>query len=175
MSYYTYFKVPAGYRSKGASLQDIKWGFESIKETIFNYKLNLLSVMIQAFYKNNYSAIKVAFLVWLDSVKKERDLKVALEYFDGDDNAAFNHAEANSEYELEEFINNYNNLLNIYLEELVVLSNIKPEENVQEYLRYDYVNAINTILKNAQEAVADISLRQLWLDCYNTKRTEDGN
>lgn len=174
MSYYTYFKVPAGYRSKGKSINDLKNRLARVEELILNYKLNLLAVMIQSFYKNSIFTIKDSFDVWLSCIKEKKDLKVALEYFEGDD-AAFNHAEANSEYELEEFINNYNNLLNMCLEDLVVLSNIKPEENVEEYLRYNYVSAINTILKNAQEVVNDISLRQLWLDCFNTKKEEDGN
>lgn len=175
MGCYTYFKVPVGYRSKGKSINDLKTRLKRVEELIFNYKLNLLAVMVQSFYKNSIFTIKDSFDVWLSCIKEKVDLKVAINYFDGDDNAAFNHADAGSEYELEEFIESYTNLCDQYLEDLVVLSNIKPEEKIPEYLRYDYINEINTVLKQVQEVVEDISLRQLWLDCFDTKKEEDGN
>ena len=190
MSYYTFFYPTRGYNSDNDSVTVInsKKHVQEIK--LEKNKALISAMMIDAFYAptDNLERIydKLSFYVnsyvfskdsiehdnWALTVESlfteaEKEKRDKVEY-------AVNHLVYDTEYELDEVIENYENNICFHITELLILCRIKPsdESDVEEYLSSTYINRINDIFDSIDEEIDDYNSCKFYKEFWATKKEE---
>lgn len=192
MSYYTHFYPPKDlYNENGLSSDEINKQITEVKDNIAREKILLKGETVSAYYvKTTYEVINLLKYIW-KSLLWDYERLNKLEWADRIDNnmkeyksVAINHAKCDSEYELQDNIDNSKAYIQRLFEELVILTRIRfSKENDNErydrrdtemsYLSSDYIQKVDEILDFLEEIEDDISLNQFMLDAYDGHKGED--
>lgn len=127
-----------------------------------------------SFYVNSYvfSKDSIEHDNWALTVESlfteaEKEKRDKVEY-------AVNHLGYDTEYELDEVIENYENNICFHITELLILCRIKPsdESDVEEYLSSTYINRINDIFDSIDEEIDDYNSCKFYKEFWATKKEE---
>lgn len=192
MSYYTYFYPERGYNNpQNKTVDQIKSKKRSNERGAERFKALLIATMVDAYYANTadlntfYDRI-FAYVSFYQSYKDDIDkdswaLTVESLYKEVDDGKEkepiyfVNHFRYDSEYELDEVIENFENSASRVTSELLVLSRIKADNdtNVEEYLQSTYIDKVNEIIDEIDYNVEDKNACEFFKKYWDTKKTED--
>ena len=186
MSYYTFFTVPHDYRDSRDEVT-LQRNLENIKMSIAKDKNMLRAAMIDAYYKEGFAeATKSIGWTWdslIMGMTLAEDYDMALYARSLKDGVvSYNHAGCDSKYQIEEDIKHNKEQLAQAYGDLLCLSRVRfknDDDHIDvahtesDYLLYDYQNSINDIIQRAQDIIEENSKFQLWLDCWDSKETED--
>lgn len=192
MSYYTYFYPKRGYNNpQNKTVEQIKNQRSAYERTAERYKALLVATMVDAYYANTtdlntfYDRIftYVSFYrSYKDDINKaDWALTVESLYKEVDDGKEkepvywINHFNYDSEYDLDEVLENYENSTSRITSELLVISRIKTDSdtNVEEYLQSTYINKINDIIDEIDYNVEEKNSCEFFKKYWDTKKTED--
>lgn len=186
MSYYTFFTVPHNYRDSRDDAT-LRRNLTDRKMSIAEDKSMFKAAMIDAYYKEDFlGADKILKWIWnslIMNLTLAEDYDVALYTRSLKDGvASFNHADCDSKYQIEEDIRRNKEQLADAYGDLLCLSRVRFKDDDKhsdvahtesDYLLYEYQNHINDIIRRAQDIIEENSKFQLWLDCWDSKETED--
>lgn len=186
MSYYTFFTVPYNYRDSRDEAT-LRHDLEDKKLSIARDKIMLKAAMIDAYYKENFAeANNILNWAWkslLVDLTRAEDYDMALWARSLNNGVApYNHADCDSKYQIEEDIRCNKEQLAYVFGDLLCLSRVRFKNDDEHsdvahtesgYLLYDYQNRIDDIIGRVQDIIEENSKFQLWLDCWNSKETED--
>lgn len=192
MSYYTYFYPERGYNNpQNRTVDQIKSQKRSNERAAERFKALLVATMVDSYYANTtdlntfYDRI-FAYVSFYQSYKDDIDkaswaLTVESLYKEVDDGKEkepiyfVNHFRYDSEYELDEAIENFENSASRVTSELLVLSRIKADSdtNVEEYLQSTYIDKVNEIIDEINYNVEEKNECEFFKKYWDTKKTED--
>lgn len=192
MSYYTYFYPKRGYNNpQNKTDEQIKNQRSAYERSAERYKALLVATMVDAYYANTtdlntyYDRI-FAYVSFYRSYKDDIDkadwaLTVESLYKKVDDGKEkepvyfVNHFRYNSEYDLDEVLENYENAVSRITSLLLVLSRVKADSdtNVGEYLQSTYIDKVNEIIDEIDYNVEEKNSCEFFKKYWDTKKTED--
>lgn len=185
MSYYTYFTIPKNYRDsrdENAIKRDMGVREMSLKRS----KNELRAAMIDAYYSKSYKeSANLINIVWsgiiydMTTIENYNTALWARELKDG--STEYNHANCDSLYEVQDNLQDDQNTLDTLYGDLLCLSRVRFKDESdytddphteRDYLLYEYQNKITDIIDNAQSIIEEMSKYKIWIDCWDTKKTE---
>lgn len=186
MSYYTYFTVPKDYRDNRDE-KTIKRVMKFRETSLKRSKNELHAAMIDAYYSKSYKeAAELIDTIWSRIIYDMIDIENfdtalwARELENG--TAAYNNANCNYICAVQDDLQRDQNVLDSLYGELLCLSRIKFKDDSEysdvphteeDYLLYEYQNKINDLIDNAQDLIEEMSKYKIWLDCWDSKETDD--
>lgn len=184
MSYYTrFYPDKSKYLEKYDDPKVVSNKIEQDQRSIDKYRTYIKAAMVDAYYKERVedAANSIYTYWWLlkDSLYEKETLDWILTVISSKEEKPYvemNHAQCNSEYELKDSIESYDDMITDTFCRLLVLSRVKyssEEGNVMEYLQYEYQNKIDEILDTITDCVLDKCKDEFMLENFSRKFNED--
>lgn len=189
MSFYTFFYPPKGYYNKdNLSVEELSDKIDSYGKSYWEIRKNILLGCIDSYYSNeSFSRISLEINIdaFIMNCKEKAEAEIALMLMNQNYEFSVNHADCDSEYLLEESIDNEKKFLKQYKEDILLFTKIKfvkkpkeeryaeDDEDEMSYLRNGFKQEIVNMLEGIEETVLDMVKDKLMLDNFKTKKNEN--